>query len=387
VAYLVGNIGSLIINDSVWGVVHQKKNHAFIVEDENIIWVGEESKAPACDARLDVEGGCVMPGFVDSHAHPIFAGSREVEFAARMAGEAYKAGGINSTVTSTRAATKNQLRANMLKLQSELHAEGITHFEAKSGYGLDVETERVSLEVANEFTKDTTFLGAHVVPLGTDPDSYVDLVTGEMLEAAAPLAKWVDVFCDEGAFDLEQSRRVLSAGISKGLKPRIHANQIRNIGAIDLAIELDCASADHCTHLSDHDVELLAGGNTVATFLPGAEFSTRSDYPNAGRLVDAGARIAIATDCNPGSSFTTSMGFCIAVAVREMGLSVDQAFYAATIGGANALRDSSLGNIIEGNRADFAVLDAPNHLYFAYRPGVQLVSQTFVAGKKVFERK
>ncbi|SCX03142.1 imidazolonepropionase [Candidatus Aquiluna sp. UB-MaderosW2red] len=386
-AYLVGNIGSLIINDSMWGVVHQKKKHAFAVEGDKIIWVGEESKAPACDARLDVEGGCVIPGFVDSHAHPVFAGSRELEFAARMAGETYQAGGINSTVTATRAASKNELRANLQRLQSELFAGGITHFEAKSGYGLDVETERISLEVAREFTEDTTFLGAHLVPLGANPDSYVDLVTGEMLEAAAPLAKWIDVFCDEGAFDLEQSRRVLLAGIARGLKPRIHANQIRNIGAIDLAIELDCASADHCTHLSDHDVDLLAGGNTVATFLPGAEFSTRSAYPNAGRLLNAGARIAIATDCNPGSSFTTSMGFCIAVAVREMGLSVDQAFYAATIGGANALRDDTLGNITEGNRADFAVLDAPNHFYFAYRPGVQLVTQTFVAGKKVFERK
>ena len=385
--YLVGNIGSLIINDPKWGVVHQKKKHAFIVEGDEIIWVGEESRAPACDQKLDVKGACVIPGFVDSHAHPVFAGSREVEFAARMAGGSYQAGGINSTVTATRAASKTELSANMRRIQGEMHASGITHFEAKSGYGLDVDTERTLLEVAREFTNDTTFLGAHLIPLGIDPAAYLDLVTGEMLDVAAPLARWIDVFCDDGAFDLEQSRRVLSAGIAKGLKPRIHANQISNIGAIALAIELDCASADHCTQLSDRDVDQLSQSNTVATFLPGAEFSTNSPYPDAGRLVDAGARIAIATDCNPGSSFTTSMGFCIAVAVREMGLNVDQAFYAATVGGANALRDQTLGNISEGNRADFVILDAPNHLYFAYRPGVQLVTKTFIAGKQVFERK
>jgi imidazolonepropionase len=207
-----------------------------------------------------------------------------------------------------------------------------------------------------------------------------------MLDAAAPLAKWIDVFCDRGAFTLAQTRKILEAGIAKGLLPRLHANQIENLGAIALAVELDCASVDHCTHLSDKDIELLAGSNTVATLLPGAEFSTRSPYPDAKKFFAAGVTVALATDCNPGSSFTTSMPFCIAVAVRDMGFTIDQAVWSATRGGAMALRDSSRGTLAVGSRADFAILDAPNHLFLAYRPGVQLVASTYVAGKKVYGR-
>jgi len=368
------------------GVLETMSNAAFVVEDGLVSWVGDVDSAPRCDSVVDVAGACVIPGFVDSHAHLMFAGSREQEFEARMAGVSYSAGGIKTTVAKTRAATDEELRANAQKLIAEFYQAGVTHFEIKSGYGLDVETEVRSLKIAREFTEDTTFLGAHVVPADQDPEAYVELVSTTMLDAAAPFAKWIDVFCDRGAFTLAQTRKILEAGIAKGLLPRLHANQIENLGAIALAVELDCASVDHCTHLSEQDIELLAGSNAVATLLPGAEFSTRSPYPDAKKLFAAGVTVALATDCNPGSSFTTSMPFCVAVAVRDMGFTIDQAVWSATRGGAMALRDSSRGTLAVGSRADFAILDAPNHLFLAYRPGVQLVASTYVAGKKVYGR-
>jgi imidazolonepropionase len=368
------------------GVLETLSNAAFVVENGLVAWVGDVAAAPSCDLVVDVQGACVIPGFVDSHAHLMFAGSREQEFAARMAGVSYSAGGIKTTVSKTRAASDEELRSNAKKLIAELYQSGVTHFEIKSGYGLDVETELRSLKIAREFTQDTTFLGAHVVPQDQDAQRYVDLVATEMLSAVKPYAKWIDVFCDQGAFDLVQTRRVLEAGIAQGLRPRLHANQIADLGAIALAVELDCASVDHCTHLSDSDIELLANSKTVATLLPGAEFSTRSAYPDAKRLFAAGVTVALATDCNPGSSFTTSMPFCIAVAVRDMGFTIDQAVWSATRGGALALRDETRGTLRVGMRADFAILDAPNHLFLAYRPGVQLVTATYIAGKKVYGR-
>ncbi len=383
---LFTNIGSLVMPAAEVGVLETLSNAAFVVEDGLVTWVGQADAAPSCDSFVDVAGKCVIPGFVDSHAHLMFAGSREQEFEARMAGVAYSAGGIKTTVAKTRAASDQELRDNAQKLISEFYQSGVTHFEIKSGYGLDVETEVRSLKIAREFTEDTTFLGAHVVPAEQDPDAYVELVSTTMLDAVQPYAKWIDVFCDRGAFTLAQTRKVLEAGIAQGLLPRLHANQLENLGAIALAVELDCASVDHCTHLSDKDIEMLASSNTVATLLPGAEFSTRSDYPDAKKLFAAGVAVALATDCNPGSSFTTSMPFCIAVAVRDMGFTIDQAVWSATRGGALALRDSSRGTLSVGSRADFAILDAPNHLFLAYRPGVQLVTSTYVAGKKVYGR-
>jgi imidazolonepropionase len=382
---LFTTIGSLAMPAADFGVVETLENAAFVVESGQITWLGKASHAPKCDEVFDLEGKAVVPGFVDSHAHLIFDGDRSAEFAARMAGESYSAGGIKTTVSATRAAGEEKLRSNLKRLVAELHASGITHFEIKSGYGLDLETEVLSLRLAKEVTDDVTYLGAHVVPAGVDRNEYLNLVTGDMLQAALPYAKWIDVFCDRGAFDLAETRRILEAGVSSGLKPRLHANQLENLGAIELAVEFDCASVDHCTHLSDKDIQSLAHSNTVATLLPGAEFSTRSPYPDAKRLIAAGVDIAIATDCNPGSSYTTSMPFCIAVAVREMGLSVPQALWAATRGGAKALRND-LGRLEVGSSADFAVLDAPSYEHLAYRPGVPLVLATYVAGKKVFGR-
>ena len=379
------DIASLVKTGEAFGHLEVIEDAALVVDAGRITWVGKTSDVIAADETVSLSGKTVIPGFVDSHAHLIFAGERSQEFAHRMAGETYAAGGIHTTVSATRAASDQELMANAKKLVAEFHASGITHFEIKSGYGLDVETEARSLKIAAELTRDTTFLGAHVVPKDVSREQYVDLVSTEMLDAVRPFAKWIDVFCDAGAFSVAEARTILEAGIKSGLLPRMHANQLENIGAIALAVELDCASVDHLTHLTDADVELLAGSNTVATLVPGAEFSTRSNYPDAKRLIAAGVTIALATDCNPGSSFTTSMPFCIAVAVREMGLTPDQALWAATRGGARALR-SDLGRLEPGSRADFVVLDAPNHIHLAYRPGVQLVEKTFVEGTQVFER-
>lgn len=380
---LYRGIGSLVLTGESFGDVEVIENAALAVDGGKVAFAGRADAAPSCDEVIDLKGKTVIPGFVDSHSHLIFAGERSEEFASRMTGKPYAAGGIRNTVRATRAATDDELRANARKLVAEFYAAGVTQFEIKSGYGLDVETEFRSLKVASELTEHTTFLGAHVVPEGIERSEYVSLVKGEMLQAVKPHARWVDVFCDQGAFDVSETREILQAGIAAGLKPRLHANQIANIGAIPMAVELDCASVDHATHLSAEDIAVLSGSNTVVTLLPGAEFSTRSSYPDGRRLASSGVMLAIATDCNPGSSYTTSMPFCIALAVREMGLSPEQALWAATRGGAKALRTSG-GGLEVGDKADFVVLDAPSHVFISYRPGVQLVSATYIAGKKVF---
>ena len=386
----ITDIGSLVTNDSELGdgALGLRSNAAIVIADGKIAWIGDSQSVGVTDNRISVAGKTVIPGFVDSHAHLVFAGDRSEEFSTRMNGESYSAGGIKSTVTATRAASDETLRANTSRLVSELHRSGVTTFESKSGYALDVANEARTLRIAKEFTDETTFLGAHVVPaeFANRSDEYVELVVGEMLQSAKAHAKWIDVFCDRGAFDVDQARTILRAGVAAGLRPRIHANQLSDIGAAKLAVELDCASADHLTHLSDEDVEMLAASNTVATLLPGAEFSTRSSYPPARRLFAAGARVAIATDCNPGSSFTTSMAFCMAVAVRDMAFSPEQALLAATVGGAKALRRSDIGALSVGMRADFVVLNAPSYIHLSYRPGVDLVDSTWVAGKTVYQR-
>lgn len=345
-------------------------------DDGRVAWVGPSDEVgDHTDARpVDAGGRAVIPGFVDSHTHLVFAGDRAGEFAARMAGQPYAAGGIRTTMAATRAASDADLAANARRLAAEALRSGTTTLEVKSGYGLSVGDEARSLVAAGSVTSETTFLGAHVVPPGASADDYVDLVCGEMLAACAPHARWIDVFCDRGAFDVDQARRILEAGAAAGLGTRMHANQLQHGGAVRLGVELGAASCDHCTHLDDADVEALAGADTVATLLPTAELCTRSPFPSARRLLDAGATVALASDCNPGSSYTTSMPLAVSLGVISMGMTCDEAVWAATAGGAKALRRDDVGVLRAGSRADFVVLDAASHVHLAYRPGVDLVA-------------
>lgn len=381
---LVDNIGELVTNapGAEGDPLGLRRDAALLIEDGEVAWIGPARYAPAADRRIDADGAAVLPGFVDSHAHLVFAGDRAAEFAARMSGEPYTGGGIRTTVGATRAASDDELRATVGRLRGEAMRQGTTTIEIKSGYGLTVADETRSLRIAAEFTEDTTFLGAHVVPAeyADRPDDYVGLVCGPMLAAAAPYARWIDVFCERGAFDVDHARAILACGQAVGLGVRVHANQLGPGPGVQLGVELGAASVDHCTHLSDADVDALAGSATVATLLPGAEFSTRSPYPDARRLLDAGVTVALATDCNPGSSYTSSMPFCIALAVREMRMTPAEAVWAATAGGAAALRRTDVGRLARGARADLIILDAPSHLHLAYRPGVPLIRQVLHNG-------
>ena len=356
---------------------------ALVVEGERIVWVGRATAAPSADERVDVGGSAVLPGFVDSHAHLVFAGDRAGEFAARMAGQEYAAGGIRTTVAATRSASDEDLAAGAARLVGEMVAQGTTTVEIKSGYGLTVADEVRAVRIARTLTEEVTFLGAHVVPeeFAEDPADYVDLVTGEMLDLAVEHARWIDVFCERGAFDAGAAREILTAGMAKGLLPRIHANQLGPGLGVQLAAELGAAAADHCTFLDRADVSALVDAGVVATLLPAAEFSTRSPYPNARRLIAAGVTVALATDCNPGSAYTTSMPFCIALAVREMKMTPAEAVWSATRGGALALRRADVGVVRAGARADLIVLDAPSHVHLAYRPGVPLVKRVLIGGQ------
>ncbi|MFE7186042.1 imidazolonepropionase [Streptomyces erythrochromogenes] len=387
----ITNIGSLVTNDpsvgdgSRLGLI---ENAAVVIDGDRIAWVGPTAQAPAADERFDAQGRALIPGFVDSHSHLVFAGDRTQEFNARMSGRAYSAGGIRTTVAATRAATDAELEAGLVRHLDEARRQGTTTFETKSGYGLTVADEARALRIAAAHTDEVTYLGAHIVSpdYAEDPAGYVDLVTGEMLAACAPYARWVDVFCEKGAFDGDQARAILTAGAAAGLIPRVHANQLSHGPGVQLAVELEAASADHCTHLTDADVDALvqAADTTVATLLPGAEFSTRAQWPDARRLIDAGATVALSTDCNPGSSYTSSMPFCIALAVRDMRMTPDEALWSATAGGARALRRTDIGVLTPGARADLALLDAPSHVHLAYRPGVPLVSAVWQKGVRAY---
>ncbi|WP_433260952.1 imidazolonepropionase [Actinosynnema sp. CS-041913] len=389
-ATVVDGIGLLVTNDPACGrgALGQLANAALVIEHGRVLWVGPAADAPPADERIDVAGRCVVPGFVDSHSHLVFAGDRAAEFTARMAGERYTTGGIATTIRATRAASDDDLRTTASRLAAEALAAGTTTIEVKSGYGLTVRDEIRSLRAAATVTEEVTFLGAHVIPpeYAACPDDYVALVTGPMLDACAPGAKWADVSCEDSSFDADRARAVLTAAQAKGLGLRVHANQFAHDAGIALAVEFGAASADHCTYTTDKDIEALAASTTVATLLPAAEFSTRSPYPDARRMVDAGVTVAIATDCNPGSAHTTNMPFCIALAVREMRLTPDEALWSATRGGARALRRDDVGRLSPGALADAVVLDAPSHLHLAYRPGVPIVHSVLRRGEPVLQR-
>ena len=405
---LITNIGELVTNAAPGedpgpgpGSFAALTGAALVIEDGRVAWTGAAGHAPAADETVDCGGRAVLPGFVDSHAHLVFAGERSAEFAARMAGTPYQAGGIRSTVAATRAAPDEVLRANLARLAKEMLAQGTTTLECKSGYGLTVADEARAVALAAEVTPEVTFLGAHVVPPEYDGDraGYLDLVCGPMLRACAPQARWVDVFCERGAFDADEATAVLAAGRAAGLLPRVHANQLGPGPGVQVAVAAGAAAADHCTYLSDADVDALAASGigssgtgfsgtgfsgTVATLLPGVEFSTRHPYPDARRLLAAGVTVALATDCNPGSCFTSSMPLCVALAVREMHMTTQEAVWAATAGGARALRRTDVGHLGVGARANLILLDGPSHTYLAYRPGVPLVRAVWQSGHRKF---
>lgn len=452
---LLTNIGELVTNDPAHGGsgpglaggtgfvpdgLGIVPDAAVVIDEGRIAWTGPASSAPAADDVVDLAGRCVLPGFVDSHSHTVFAGDRAAEFAARMTGEPYTGGGIATTVAATRAASEDDLRTRGRALVREMLAQGTTTVEIKSGYGQDIATEARTLRIARELTPETTYLGAHTVPAeyADDRAGYIGLVTGPMLAACAPHARWVDVFCEPAAptaFDEDEARTVLLAGLRAGLGARVHGNQLAAGPGVRLAVEVGAASVDHCTHLTDADVDALAaswsgatsggfgpggarsadvgpggvrsaepgdgrpadvrprggrpadvgpgaGLGTVATLLPAVEFSTRSPYPDARRLIAAGVPVALATDCNPGSGYSSSMPFVVALAVREMRMSPAEALWSATAGGAAALRRDDVGHLGVGARADLTVLDAPSHTYLSYRPGVPLIHQVWQAGTR-----
>ena len=388
--FALTGIGHLVTNDETvgqgkLGVLHDAAMVADVAG--NVSWVGKQSDlASHFDGKpTDVGGRAVIPGFVDSHTHLVFAGDRALEFESRMQGKPYAAGGIKTTMAATRAASDDVLVTNVARLASEALASGTTTLEVKSGYGLSVRDEARSLVAAKTATSETTFLGAHVVPPDTNADDYVALVQGEMLDACKGNARWIDVFCDRGAFDVDQARAILQSGAAAGLGMRLHANQLQQGGGVQLGVELGVASCDHCTHLSQLDIDALAGASktTVATLLPTAELCTRSPFPDARKLIDAGVTVALASDCNPGSSYTSSMPLVIALAVINMGMTCDEALWSATAGGAQALRRNDVGNLRVGSRADMVVLDAISHIHLAYRPGVQQVRAVIRGGKTV----
>ncbi|MCI4012199.1 imidazolonepropionase [Brevibacterium sp. ZH18] len=421
---LITGISELVVNDlNTLGALNVIEDAAVLIDDGRILWsgpsaqvdtalldhLGERNSTPAevvndddiengtltsASAGVEVDtidlgGKAVIPGFVDSHNHLIFAGDRSEEFAARMAGQKYSAGGIATTVAATRAASDEELEANLVHLMDQATRQGTTSFEIKSGYGLTVKDELRALQIINRHTEDSTLIAAHVVPpeYKEDPEAYVDLVIDEIIPAATGQAKWIDVFCEKGAFTEDQTRRIIEAGQAAGMKPRLHANQLTDGGALKLGAELGCVSVDHATFASDSDLAALAAAGTVVTLLPSIEFSTRQPYPDARRYVDAGVSLAIATDCNPGSGFSNSVPFAIAIGVRDMHFTVEQAVWAATAGGANALQRTDVGHLGAGARADLAILDAPSYRHLAYRPGVQLVERVYRGGELVADNR
>ena len=382
---VIDNISELVTNDPALGdgPLGVVAGASVVVDGDAVVAVGPAGAV--ADERMDTGGRCVLPGFVDSHTHLVFAGDRAEEFSRRMAGEPYDGGGIRVTTDATRNAGRPALRAALDQRLAEVHRAGTTTVEIKTGYGLSVDSEVELASLAAEATPEATFLGAHLLPSEYQgrADEYVELVCGPMLDAVRDRVRWIDVFCETGAFDADQSRAVLAAGRDAGLGLRLHANQLGHGPGVQLGVEMGCASVDHCTYLSDDDIEALAASETVATFLPATDFSTHQPYPNARRAIDAGVTVAMASNCNPGSSYTTSLSFCMALAVRDMGMTIDEAVASVTTGGAAALRRPDLGRIVPGGPAHMTILDAPSRHHLAYRPGVPLIWRTLGAGYRL----
>ncbi len=393
-------IGQLVTNDpqrdGLLGLVDEA---AVAIKAGRVAWVGPERELLR-ELRdlpeLDCAGRSVLPGFIDAHTHLAFAGNRAEEFARRLRGKTYEeilaaGGGIHATVESTRATDSMRLLDSSIQRAKRMLGYGTTTVEIKSGYGLETETEINQLEVAaaidDELAIDVvpTFLGAHVIPkeFTGDRAGYIRLVIDEMLPAAAPLAKYCDVFCDEGAFTVDEAREILAAASEHGLRARMHANQLGHSGGAALAAELGAVTADHLDNITSDDVAALKAAGTVAVLLPTVSLSLRLPAPPARRLWDAGVPVAIATDCNPGTSYVENMQLVIAIASLEAALSPEEAVWAATRGGAMAIEAEDKGVIKPGAVADFVVLEADSYVEIPYRPGTDLVRIVIKNGEVV----
>lgn len=391
---LITNISEAFTSDSDHTLI---PDAAILIKDETIAWIGAANDAPQADEVIDAGYRAALPGWVDSHSHLVFAGDRSREFVARMAGQDYEAGGIAVTTAATRAASDYDLTRLVMGRAAEALAGGTTYLETKTGYGLNVEEEARHARIASTVVDQVTFLGAHLVPAGIDAQEYTDLVCGEMLERVAPYVQYADVFCERGAFNEAQTRQVLSAARDAGLGLRVHGNQLGPGPGTQLAVEFGAASVDHVNFLDAADISALAGSwtgwdpatrsgavGTVATCLPACDLSTRMPFAPGRELIDAGVQIALASNCNPGTSYTSSMAFCVSTAVLQMHLSIEEAIVAATYGGALALGvQDQVGTLEVGKRADIQLLNAPSVAHLAYRPGMNLSGPVFRAGKLV----
>ncbi len=395
---MLTGIGELVTNDEAHGgLLGSIRNSAVVMEGAEVRWVGAGGDLPDRwrGARtIDVQGRAVCPGFVDAHSHLVFAGDRSGEFARRMEGESYQSiaaggGGILATVEATRAAGLDDLVATTRRRLERMLATGTTTIEIKSGYGLDASTESRLLEAAARAAEELpltirrTFLGAHAVPpeYKDDRAGFVDYLIEEMLPACAPHADFCDVFVEAGAFEVDDARRILVAGQEVGLGSRVHAEQLDHTGGAALAAEMGAVSADHLDHATQADAELLASAGTAAVLVPGASFQLRQAQAPGPMLWSSGVTVALATDCNPGTSFIESMSFVVALGVVQMGLSPDQALWAATRGGALSLKLDDRGLLAEGKKADLVVLEAPSYHHLAYRPASDLIAAVVAGGR------
>ena len=365
---------------------------AVVIRDGRVAWTGPEAALPADapDDELDAGGACVVPGFVDAHTHLVYAGVRREEFVARLAGQRYDGGGIRTTVAATSAASTAELVDLAAARAAEAVWNGTTTMEIKTGYGLTRDEELRLLDVIAALAERTplrlepTYLGAHVVPEGRDRAGYVEEVVATLPAAAAKGARWCDVFCDEGVFTVAEARTILTAAREHGLGLRIHAEEIAPTGAAALAAELGCASADHLEHVSSEDARALASAGVTAVLLPTVTLSLRSQaWGHAAVLREAGVELALASDCNPGTSWCESMPYAIQLACLAMGLSVDEAFRAATLGAAHSLRRDDVGHLGVGAWGDLAVLDAEHEADVVAHLGSRAVRQTVIGGRPV----
>jgi imidazolonepropionase len=390
---VVRNIGRLhTMQGSGTGVV---TDAALVARDGRVSWAGPQADLPSVEftdpvREVDARGAVVVPGFVDAHTHLVWAGTRREEFVARLAGESYDGGGIRTTVSATREATDAVLLALALARAASAMATGTTTMEIKTGYGLTPAEELRHLDVIAALSAslslqvEPTYLGAHVVPAGAEPEAYVAEVIDTIPAAAAHGARWVDVFCDEGVFTVDQARRILLAGAEQGLGLRLHAEEIAHTGAAGLAAELGCASADHLEHVTPQDAAAMAQAGVVGVLLPTVTLSLRTfAFGQYAVLREAGVELAIATDCNPGTSWCESMPYAIQLACLVYGMPVGDALRAATRGGAAALRRDDVGHLGVGARADFAILATDHEADLVAHLGGDAVTATYSAGERV----